>query len=64
MRALLTLWWWQWVTSVHDRLHRNATPVWEASMREYDASVLKNSTTSTFNPDDFPSIVTHGSDDG
>ena len=21
MTALLTKWWWQWATSVHDRLH-------------------------------------------
>ena len=28
MRALLTLWWWQWVTSVHERLHLERDALW------------------------------------
>ena len=29
MRALLTLWWWRWVTSVHDRLHTERGVLWD-----------------------------------
>ena len=64
MRALLTLWWWQWVTSAHERLHRNATPVWEASMREYDASVLTGGTETVVDSSEPNFTVTYGSDDG
>ena len=29
MRALLTLWWWEWVTSVHEHLHVKREALWD-----------------------------------
>ena len=56
MRALLTLWWWEWVTSVHDRLHTERDALWDLHVAEkvYDAGDWDVS----------PTTMTYGSDDG
>ena len=71
MRALLTLWWWQWVTSVHERLHRHVTPVRDTYRPEsvYDAGddlrmPNLSVTEITFDVSAPNSTVTYGSDDG
>lgn len=52
MRALLTLWWWRWVTSAHDRLHVDRDVLWE--------NYWWNTPTTT----EADSTVTYESDDG
>ncbi len=62
MRALLTLWWWQWVTSVHERLHTERDAQWDTYRPEKgyltDPSVRWWSST----PPD--TTVNYGSDNG
>jgi len=56
MRALLTLWWWQWVTSAHERLHVERDALRDTYRPE-----------SVFDAGDWdvsPMTVTYGSDDG
>ncbi len=46
MRALLTLWWWRWVTSAHDRLHAaREHPGWDDGLPFDDFSMWASTET-------------------
>ncbi len=60
MRSLLALWWWQWVTSVHDRLHAEVDALWKYE----PPKGLESETNFTFAVPGEDSTVTYGSDDG